>query len=80
VFLVWGAFTAAEPNLEDLLAGQVGAGTRIANLRIRMRARWSDVLITVLTVGLVSPRSVTFEGVVIGATGGTGGQGAPPTR
>jgi hypothetical protein len=27
--------------------------------------RWSDVLVTVLTVGLAAPRSVTFEGVIV---------------
>lgn len=65
VFLLWGAFTVSPPNLEDVLAGQVGAGARITNMRIRIRARWSDLLVTALTVGLVSPRSVTFEGVVV---------------
>ncbi|HXF96857.1 MAG TPA: hypothetical protein VNI61_12230 [Gemmatimonadales bacterium] len=67
VFLLWGAFTAAEPNLEDVLAGQVGTGARITNLRVRVRARWTDLLVTALTAGLISPRSVTFEGVVVGA-------------
>jgi hypothetical protein len=65
-FVFWGMATASQPNLEDVLAGQTGAGTRITNLRIRIRARWSDVLVTVLTVGIVSPRTVTFEGVVVG--------------
>ena len=65
-FLLWGAVTVSQPNLEDLLAGQTGAGSRIANLRIRMRARWPDLLVTALTLGLVSPRSVTFEGLVVG--------------
>jgi protein-S-isoprenylcysteine O-methyltransferase Ste14 len=64
-FVAWGAFTAASPRLEDVLAGQVGAGTGVANLRIRVRARWSDLLITGLTAGLFSPRSVTFEGTVL---------------
>jgi hypothetical protein len=36
----------------------------VADLRIRVRSRFSDVLITGLTLGLVVPRSVTFEGVV----------------
>ena len=67
VFVVWGAFTAAAPRLEDVIAGQVGAGAGVANLRIRVRARWSDLLITGLTAGLFSPRTVTFEGVVLPA-------------
>ena len=68
VFVFWGAFTAAPPNLEDVLAGQVGTGGRIADLRIKVRARWIDLLITGLTGGVFSPRSVTFEGVVVPAT------------
>jgi hypothetical protein len=62
---VWGAFTVSAPGLEDVIAGQVGAGASVANLRIRVRARWSDLLITTLTAGLFSPRTVTFEGVVL---------------
>jgi hypothetical protein len=56
----------AQPSLEDVLAGQVGTGTRITNLRVKARSRWSDLLITGLTLGLVVPRSVTLEGVVVG--------------
>lgn len=66
VFLLWGAVTASEPNLEDVLAGQVGTGGRIASMRVRIRSRWPDLLVTVLTAGVVSPRTVTFEGVVVG--------------
>ena len=65
VFLLWGLVAASRPNAEDVLAGQAGTGSRIANLRIKVRARWSDLLVTALTAGLVSPRSVTFEGVVV---------------
>jgi hypothetical protein len=71
VYLLWGLATASRPNAEDVLAGQVGTGARIANLRIKVRARWSDLLVTVLTAGLASPRSVTFEGVVVSDTAST---------
>ena len=40
------------------------AGSGIVGLKIKARSRWSDVLITALTAGLIVPRSVTFEGVV----------------
>jgi len=66
VYLLLGLFPVSQPNLEDLLAGQLGSGTSIASLRIRVRSRWSDLLVTGLTLGLVVPRSVTFEGVVVG--------------
>lgn len=64
-FLLWGLIGASKPKAEDVLAGQVGTGARIANLKIKVRARWTDLLVTGLTLGLVSPRSVTFEGVVV---------------
>jgi hypothetical protein len=65
VFLLWGAIPVARPNAEDVLAGQVGTGSRIANLRIKVRSRWSDLLVTALSFGTIVPRSVTFEGVVV---------------
>lgn len=74
VYLMMGLFPMGGTNLEDLLAGQLGAGGSIAGLKIHVRSRWHDVLITVLTVGIVAPRTVTYEGVVVGktATGQTG--------
>ena len=65
VFLLWGLFGASKPNAEDVLAGQVGTGSRITNLRIKVRSRWSDLLITALSAGVIAPRSVTFEGVIV---------------
>ena len=65
VFLLWGLVAASRPNAEDILAGQAGTGSRITNMRIKVRARWSDLLVTGLTLGVISPRSVTFEGVVV---------------
>jgi len=65
VYLLAGLLPVSQPNLEDVLAGQVGTGVRITNLRIKVRSRWSDLLITGLTLGVVVPRSVTFEGVVV---------------
>ena len=65
VFLLWGAVGVASPNAEDVLAGQVGTASRIANLKIKVRSRWSDLLVTALSFGAIVPRSVTFEGVIV---------------
>ena len=65
VFLLWGLVPVSRPSAEDVLAGQVGTGARIANLRIKVRSRWSDLLITALSFGAIVPRSVTFEGMVV---------------
>jgi hypothetical protein len=64
VFGFWGLIRYKEPSLRKALAAQLAGGNGVAGLRIRVRSRWSDVLITGLTLGLIVPRSVTFEGVV----------------
>ena len=64
VFGLWGIARLKEPSIRKTLASQLVGGNGIANVKIRVRSRWSDVLITGLTLGLIVPRSVTFEGVV----------------
>jgi len=64
VYGFWGLFRIKEPSVQKALAAQLGGGKGIADVRIRARSRWSDVLITGLTLGLLVPRSVTYEGVV----------------
>ncbi|HET9708557.1 MAG TPA: hypothetical protein VFP39_09655, partial [Gemmatimonadales bacterium] len=67
VFMGWGLVTLGAPNLEDVLAGQVANGAGVTNLKIRVRANLFAYLVTGLTFGLFSPRTVTFEGTVQGA-------------
>lgn len=67
-FLLWGLAGAGRPNLEDVLAGQVGTGARIADLRIKVRSRWGDLLVTALSFGFLAPRTVTFDGTVVPGT------------
>lgn len=64
VFGLWGLARFKEPSLRKALASQLGGGGGVADVKIRVRSRWNDVLFTVLTAGLVVPRTVTFEGVV----------------
>lgn len=64
VYGLWGIATIKSPSLRKALAAQLAGGSAIVGLKIKARSRWSDVLITALTVGLIVPRSVTFEGVV----------------
>lgn len=66
VFLLAGIVTASKPSLDEMLESQVTGDARIANLRVDVRSKVSDVLITILTLGLIVPRTVTYEGVVLG--------------
>lgn len=69
VYLLWGLIPASQPSLEQVLASQVTGSDEITQLRIRVRSRFTDLLITGLTGGLVVPRSVTFEGCVVPGSG-----------
>ena len=64
VFGLWGIARLKQPSLRKALAGQLPGGSGLADVKIRVRSRFSDLLITLLTAGLIVPRSVTFEGVV----------------
>jgi len=64
VYGFWGALRFKQPSLQKALAAQLGAGTGVADLKIKVRSRWSDLLISALTAGIIVPRSVTYEGVV----------------
>ncbi len=65
LYALWGIARIKEPSLRKALAAQLADARGIANLRIKVRSRWSDVLVTGLTLGLIVPRAVTYEGVVL---------------
>ena len=62
----FGLVTISQPSLQKALARQLVGGQQIGQLKIKTRSRWSDLLITGLTLGLLAPRTVTYEGVIIG--------------
>ncbi len=68
VYVFWGLANAKQPNIREGIAGQLGAGGGVSNLAIHSRMRWSDVLVTALTLGVVSSTSVTYSGVVTRGT------------
>jgi hypothetical protein len=65
VYALWGLGRLKHPSRRKALAAHVAGGSGVADLKIRVRSRWSDILITALTAGLIVPRAVTFEGVVL---------------
>ena len=65
VYALWGLVPASRPSLERVLAGQVTGNAGVANLRIRVTSRFGDLVASVLTLGLIVPRTVTFEGVIV---------------
>jgi len=68
VYVFWGFLTLTTPSLEKVLATQLVGGKSVSNLKIKVYSKWSDLLITGLTLGVVVPRTVKFEGVITGGT------------
>ena len=65
LYAFWGAFKIKQPSLQKTLAGQLTGGKGVADLRIKVRSSFGDILITALTAGILVPRAVTFEGVIV---------------
>ena len=65
VYGLWGLVKFSEPSLRKALAAQLAGATEIADVRIKVRSKFTDLLVTGLTLGLVVPRAVTVEGVVV---------------
>jgi hypothetical protein len=65
IHALFGLIRISSPDLRKAINRQLIDGAAVADLRIKVRSRWSDVLFTVLTAGLVVPRTVTFEGVIV---------------
>jgi hypothetical protein len=81
LFAFWGLARIRQPSLERALATQLIGGKGVADLRIRTHSSFGGVLVTLLTAGLVVPRTVTFEGTVTsGPEPPSGVAPAPPPR
>lgn len=65
VYGLWGVVNFSQPSLRKALASQLVGGKAVTNVRIKVRSKFSDLLITGLTLGLIVPRAVTIEGVIV---------------
>jgi hypothetical protein len=63
---LFGLVPISHASLRKSLARQLVGGQGVSNLRIKTKSRWFDILITGVTLGLIVPRTVIYEGVIIG--------------
>jgi hypothetical protein len=63
---LWGLVTLKKPALDKALAGQLVGGDAVAQVRIRTKSGLLDIFFTVVTAGLIAPRTVVYEGIIIG--------------
>ncbi len=66
LWVLWGAVPVKKPSLREPLGSQLVGGQSIEDVKITVGSRWYDVLVSVVTLGLVTPRTVTLEGVIVG--------------
>ncbi len=65
VFVLWGLAAPNKISLDRALAGQVTGDAEIANLRVVTKSGVGDIIVTIITLGLVVPRTVTYTGVIV---------------
>jgi hypothetical protein len=79
VWFGWGLLSVNEPTLKDALASQLIGGRSVADVKIKTRSRFLNILVTVLTGGLLVPRTVEFDGVIVGDATAPATPAAVPT-
>lgn len=62
---LFGLTAISEPSLDRVLATQLVGAKEIRNVRVKVKSRWIDVLVTGLTLGLIVPRTMIVEGTVL---------------
>lgn len=67
LWAAWGLFPVSQPVLGKTIAAQLVGGKSVANVRIHTHTSILDGIITLGTFGVLAPRSVTFEGVIVEA-------------
>ncbi len=65
LWAAWGLVPVNQPLLRKALASQLVGGRSIANVRISTHTSIFDGIVSLATLGVLVPRSVTFEGVVV---------------
>ena len=66
IWVLWGAVPVKKPSLREPLGTQLMGGQSLEDVKITVHSKWYDVLVSVITLGIVTPRTVTVEGVVVG--------------
>ncbi len=65
VHALWGLVPLSRSSIRRALGVQAIDAPIITGVKITVRSRWSDLLVSALTLGILVPRTVTYEGVVV---------------
>ncbi len=64
LWLFWGAFPVSLPTVDGVLAPQVSGHTGVQNLKVTTESGFIDLVVTILTDGILTMRTVTIQGEV----------------
>lgn len=65
-YLFWGIVPPSPVNPQQILAPYLQGGARISNLTITSHHSFTDALVMLLTLGIVDPLTIRYEGDVVG--------------
>ena len=66
-WMFWGAIPLNTPSLKKVLARQLGGGQGVADVKIKVTSGVGGVIFSILTLGVIIPRTVHFEGIITSA-------------
>lgn len=66
VHALFGMVTLSQANLRKGLATQLVGADQVAQLKIKTKTRLFDLIISGITLGMILPKTVIYEGVVVG--------------
>ena len=66
LWFAWGTIPVSTPDLRKTLSAELVGGRSVANLKIKTGSSLMNAIITVGTLGIFAPRTITFEGVIVG--------------
>jgi len=64
LWLFWGAIPLSVPTVDGVLSTQIPGHAGVQNLKITTESGFIDLVVTILTDGILTMRSVTIQGEV----------------
>ena len=64
IWLLWGAIPLNVPKVDQVVGPRVEDRTGIQNLKVQPKINIVDTLVTVLTVGIVTTKTISISGEV----------------
>ena len=64
IWLLWGLLPLTVPKIDDVVGPHVADRTGVQNLKIEPKIKVVDSLVTLLTLGIITSRTISISGEV----------------